>query len=235
MHRLLLAMLLGTVSFAAASVGTYAAIPAMPIVVQGKSKSTVGEGLAHPQDLQAQQAIDEATAAALIGALQSRFPGIDFQLRLGDTRTERVSLRDIALQGEAKLRFADARHWLPLRFEALYDTSEMRVESPHITLGAESSATAPDAGSLPLARLQAELDTAMDAEYQSNRVDVALQHARIVDDDGTRYIVQATGQAVFDGVERLPLTVRAFFDRTSGRWLDPQYALDENGGRLAAR
>lgn len=233
MHRLLLATLLGTASVAAASVGTHAAVTDAPVVVEGKSTGNPAPTRTH--DMQAQAAIDEATAAALIGALQSRFQGTDFELRLGDTRTERVSLRDIALEGEAQIRFADARHWLPLRFEALYDTSEMLVESPHITLGAEPSANAPDAGSLPLAGLQATLDSAMDAEYQSNRVDVALHDARIVDADGTRYIVQATGQAVFDGREELPVTVRALFDRKSGRWLDPQYALDETGYRLAAR
>ena len=46
-----------------------------------------------------------------------------------------------------------ASAWLPVRFEALYDTSAQRVESPHITLGAEAAASK-SADALPLAKLQ---------------------------------------------------------------------------------
>lgn len=228
MHRLLLVMLLGT-----ASIGTGVAGVEAPVLVEGRSNGRPDASLTH--DMQAQETIDEATAAALIGALKVRFDDRDFELRLGDARSERVSLRDIALQGEAKIRFADAATWLPLRYEALYDTSTTVVESPHITLGAELAGPGSDASRLPLSGLQSALDAALDAEYQSNRVDVALGQARIVDDDGIRYIVQATGQAVFDGDDEVPMTVRALYDRKAGRWLDPQYDFDETGGALAAR
>jgi hypothetical protein len=233
MHRLLLATLLGTASVAAASVGTNPAVVEPPVLVEGTSNGKADAALTH--DMQAQESIDEATAAALIGALKSRFEHADFELRLGDARSERVSLRDIALQGEAKIRFSDASSWLPVRYEALYDTSEQVVESPHITLGAEFAMPGPDATRLPLPRLAKAVDATLDADYQSNTVDVALRQARIVDDDGTRYVVQATGSAVFDGSDEVGMTVRALYDRKSGRWLDPQYDFDEAGYALAAR
>jgi hypothetical protein len=62
-----------------------------------------------------------------------------------------------------------------------------------------------------------------------------LRQARIVDDDGSRYVVQATGSAVFDGSDEVGMTVRALYDRKTGRWLDPQYDFDEAGYALAAR
>ena len=226
MPRLLLALLFGT-----AIAGGSVAGNDPPMFVEGKGK-VVDTSLA--VDLAAQQAIDAATAAALIGALQTRFEGEEIEVRLGGTRSERVSLRDIALKGEASLRFGDSRSWLPLRFEALYDTSAMVVESPHITLGAEVADARP-ARALPLAQLQGQLDAAVGAEYQSNTVDVKLGSARIVDNDGRRYIVQADAVARFDDAEDVPMVVRALYDRRTGRWLDPQYDFADSGQALAAR
>ena len=219
MHRLGLAIVMGI-----ATMGAIAADGAKPVLVEGKATAkAVSPGLA--MDLQAQQAIDAATAAALIGALQTRFEGQAVELKLGDVRSERVSLRDIALQGEANIRFDGASAWLPVRFEALYDTSAQRVESPHITLGAEAAASK-SADALPLAKLQSSIDTAMGAEFLSHDVDFRIGDARIVGDDGGRLVVQATGIAQFDRNEQAPVTVRALFDRTSNRWIDTQYDFD---------
>lgn len=197
-----------------------------PLLMEGKGVAAVAGNAGLSEDARAQQAIDAATAAALIGALQSRFDGYNVQLRLGDMRSERVSLRDIALNGEASMRLGDKDAWLPIRFEALYDTSEQTVLSPNIVLGA-TLASAQSAENLPLRGLQAQVDRAMDAEYVSNRVDFALADARVVADDGVRLVVQGDGVARFDGEETVAVTLQALYDRNSKRWLDPQYALVE--------
>lgn len=228
MPRLLLALLLGAVTAG----GTVAGGDDRPVLVEGKS--TAGSDPALAVDVRAQRAIDEATAAALIGALQTRFEGERIELRLGSSRSERVSLRDIALAGEAQIRFDDGASWLPVRFEALYDTNAMVVESPHITLGAGRAKARP-ATSLPLARLQAQIDGAIATEYQSNSVEVRLGPARVLDDDGRRYLVQADAVARFDGQDDVPMSVRALYDRNTGRWLDPQYDFDDAGYALSAR
>ena len=228
MPRLLFALLLG----AATAGGTVVDGNGTPVLVEGKSRAASDPALV--ADMQAQQAIDEAVAAALIGALRSRFEGEDIELRLGSGRSERVSLRDIALQGEAQIRFGGAASWLPVRFEALYDTDKMVVESPHITLGAELAKARP-AESLPLARLQAQVDRAVAAGHPSNSVEVTLGSARIVDDDGRRYVVQADAVARFDRQDEVPMRVHALYDRQTGRWLDPQYDFDDAGYGLAAR
>lgn len=218
MHRLGLAVLLGI-----ATVGAVAAQGAAPVLlVEGKSAAHAPA----PEltlDAQAQQVMDAATAAALIGALQTRFDGQQIELQLGDVRSERASLRDLALQGEARIRFAPANDWLPIRFGALYDTSTQAVESPHIVLGG-SLANAKSASALPLKGLQAQVGAALNQEFASQRVDFALGEARVVGDDGNRLVVQGGGVASFEGEERVPVTVHAVFDRSSGRWQDPQYA-----------
>src|SRR5690606_6774511 len=109
--RLLFALMLG----AATAGGSVFAGNDPPVFVEGQGSARTNPALA--VDVRAQQAIDAATAAALIGALQTRFEGEQIELRLGTTRSERVSLRDLAIRGEADLRFGDSRAWLPVRFE----------------------------------------------------------------------------------------------------------------------
>lgn len=230
MSRLLFALMLGV----ATAGGSVFAGNDPPVFVEGQGSARIKTDPAIAVDVRAQQAIDAATAAALIGALQTRFEGEQIELRLGSTRSERVSLRDLAIRGEAELRFGDSRSWLPVRFEALYDTGAMVVESPHITLGA-AVADARPASSLPLARLQERIDGAVAAEYQSNTTTVTLRAARIIDDDGRRYLVQARASASFDGAEVVPMHVRALYDRRTGRWLDPQYDFEDAGQVLASR
>ena len=61
------------------------------VVVQGRSTEPSAGGqtiMAH-----AAQAINDATAAAVIGGLQTRFEGQSVQFRLGNVLSERASLR----------------------------------------------------------------------------------------------------------------------------------------------
>lgn len=173
--------------------------------------------------------MDDATAAALIGALETRFAGRDVALRMGEVKGERASLRDIALHGDAQIRLGQDAAWLPISFDALYDTDTQSVLSPSITLeGSGVAGTKPDA--LPLPRLQAQVIEAMAGEFASQRVDVSLQQARVIGNDGRRLVVRAQGIARFDGTETAPVTVRALYEQGSGRWLDAQYDFDVVGG-----
>ncbi len=222
MHRAGLAIILGiaTLSGIAADRGA----TGVPVLVEGRAAAQAATP-SLPTDLKAQQSIDAATAAALIGALQTRFGGQPVELQLGDVRSERVSLRDIALNGEANIRFNDTQAWLPVRFQALYDTTAQAVESPHITLGA-SLATAKPAANLPLVALQKKVDGAMGEEFLSQDVEFRLGDARVVGDDGGRLVVDAEGIARFDQSEQAPVTVRALYDSRNGRWIDAEYDFD---------
>lgn len=109
--------------------------------VQGHSIEAPSRGQTTTEN--AAQAINDAAAAAIIGALQSKFDGQSVQFRLAEVLSERASLRAIALHGRGEIRFDAAGAWLPIRFDALYDTDSQTVQSPSITLGAQYSA--PDA------------------------------------------------------------------------------------------
>lgn len=226
MKRLPIALVLAIAAMAATAGqgGNATARGLTEVAVEGKGVPTIAADTGLSRDARAQQAIDAATAAALIGALQSRFQGYDVQLQLGDVRTSRASLRDLALDGEASLRLGKDERWMPIHFEALYDTTEQTVLSPNIVLGGTLASSRPARG-LPLRGLQAAVDRAMDLEYISNQVDFSIAFARVVGDDGVRLVVQGDGVARFDGDERVRVKMQAVYDRNSKRWVDPQYAL----------
>lgn len=233
MHRAGLAIILGIATLSGIAADRNGSLP---VLVEGKALPQAVP-VALPTDVKAQQAIDAATAAALIGALQTRFEGQPVELKLGDVISERVSLRDLALNGEASIRFNGAQTWLPIRFQALYDTTAQTVESPNIILGA-SLAQAKPAADLPLTKLQAQVDAAMGSEFLSQDVEFRLGQARVVGDDGGRLVVQGNGIARFDNAEQAPVAVRALYDTRSGRWLDAQYDFDViamDGDEVAAR
>ncbi len=215
MRRTTLAVLLATLAASAFA----AQMPKAWVSVEGRSTdaSTAGQGTTK----HGAQAINDATAAAVIGALETRFAGLGVQFRLGAVRSERVSLRDIALQGSGQIRFGKATEWLPITFDALYDSTTQVVESPAILLG--SSTTASSAQALPLQGLQSDVARRMNAEFASQSVSFELEHTSIVGGDGRRVIVNANGMARFDNEEAAPVQVQAIYDRVSKRWIDASY------------
>ena len=212
----------------AGAVAAKAGAPASgSIVVEGHSNDHVAAG--NTLDARILSSMDDATAAALIGALETRFAGRDVALRMGDVQGERASLRDIALHGNAQIRLGQDAAWLPISFEALYDTDTQSVLSPSITLEGSGVAGA-KAAALPLTGLRAQVVQAMASEFASQRVDVSLQDARVGGNDGRRLVVRVQGIARFDGSETAPVTVRALYEQGSGRWTDAHYDFDVVGG-----
>ena len=202
-----------------ASTATIAATAPDSLFVQGQSASKASHG--QTTTAQGAQAINDAAAAAVIGALQTRFDGESVQFRLAEILSERASLRDIALHGNGEIRFDATGPWLPIRFDALYDTDTQTVQSPSITLAAQHTALR-DA-SLPLDGLQNRLDKSIAVEFAGQRVSFDLQQASVIGGDGQRVIVEGNGFAMFDGEGREDVTFQAIYDSRSARWIDTSY------------
>jgi len=215
MRRTTLAVLLATLAATAFA----AQVPTASVTVEGRSTDATSAG--QGTTAHGVQAINDATAAAVIGALETRFAGQRVEFRLGDVRSERVSQRDIALHGSGEIRFAQATDWLPITFDALYDSTTQVVESPAILLGA--STTASSADSLPLQGLRDDVARRMSAEFASQSVAFDLQNTSILGGDGRRVIVNGNGVARFDQDEAAPVQVQAIYDRASKRWIDASY------------
>ena len=229
MRRTTLAVLLATLAATAFA----AQVPTASVTVEGRSTdaSNSGQGIT----AKGVQAINHAAAAAVIGALETRFTGQGVQFRLGEVRSERVSLRDIALHGSGEIRFGKATDWLPITFDVLYDSTTQVVESPAIVLGASTPPSSAQA--LPLEGLQADVARRLNAEFASQSVAFELEHSSIVGGDGRRVVVNANGMAHFDNEDAAPVQVQAVYDRVSNRWIDASYefAMVEDAQMVATR
>ena len=228
MNRMHFAVLLAVASTAAIATTAHAVV-----FVQGRSTSIASQG--QTTTAQGTQAINDAAAAAVIGALQTRFDGESVQFRLGEVLSDRASLRDIALHGSGEIRFDTASAWLPITFDAIYDTDTQAVQSPSITLGAQD--TARISARLPLKALQSRVDQAIANEFENQQVRFDLQQASVIGGDGQRVIVEANGIASFDGEGREDVTVQAVYDTRNGRWIDASYefGLVDTPSLVAAR
>ncbi|MEO5629221.1 MAG: hypothetical protein ABIQ62_05585 [Thermomonas sp.] len=226
MYRIQIAILFAL----AGSAAVVAQVP-QDVVVQGRSVDASASG--QSTTAHAVQAINDATAAAIIGALQSRFDGQAVQFRLGEVLSERASLRDIALHGRGEIRFDASEAWLPISFDALYDTDTQAVQSPSITLGAQHVARAGE--NLPLEGLQLRVGKALSAEFSSQQVSFDLQQASVIGGDGQRLVVEGNGIAKFDGEGMEDISVQAMYDRRSGRWIDASYEFGVVSKSVATR
>lgn len=207
------------IALALASTAALAGQGPNEVFVQGRSTSVASHG--QTTTAQGAQAINDAAAAAIIGALQTRFDGQLVQFRLGEILSDRASLRDIALHGTGDIRFDPSGSWLPIRFDALYDTDTQAVQSPTITLGAQHAARID--GKLPLDGLQARVNKAISTEFATQQVKFDLQQASVIGGDGQRVVIEGNGVATFDGEGREDVTVQAIYDTRSGRWIDASY------------
>lgn len=221
MRRTSLALILATLAATAlAAQAPNSGIRAADTAVRVEGRSVDISARGQTTTAHGVQAISDAAAAAVIGALETRFAGQGVEFHMGDLRSERVSLRDLALQGDGEIRFGQGA-WLPIQFDALYDSGTQAVGSPAIVLGANAAASS--ANALPLDGMQAELAKRLTAEFASQAVSFDLNHTSIVGGDGRRVIVNGNGVARFDREDAAPVQVQAVYDRASKRWIDASY------------
>ena len=191
------------------------------VFVQGRSMIVASHNQA--TTAHGAQAVNDAAAAAVIDALETRFDGQSVQFRLDEVRSERESLRDLVLHGRGEIRFEADGTWLPITFDALYDTDTQAVQSPSITLGAQYAPR--NDKTLPLGGLKARVDKALATEFASQQVSFDLQQASVIGGDGQRVVVEANGFATFDGEGREDVTIQAVYDKRSGHWIGASYEL----------
>ncbi len=195
--------------------------PAKPVVIVAKSldKSEARQAVTAV----GVQAINDATAAAVIGALQTRFPERDVEFKMGAIQSRRVSLRDIALDGAGQIRLEGTDSWMPIRFDALFDSDTQTVGSPSIII-TRTLNTASDAG-VDIARLDKAVDRKLDAEFQSQAVTFDLGAVSLIGGDKRHAVVDGNGIADFGAEGQAEVTLQGVYDRTEQRWLSVDYQL----------
>jgi hypothetical protein len=199
--------------------------------------TVVGKSLAPaPQSRgQAAAAIDDATAAALIGAISSQFGERAVQVRLERVDVKPAGFAQREVQGNGQLRIGHDE-WIPFGFRALYDTEQAIAGSPELTLGATPPDRAEPRSGRVATSLECEIDNRLHDEFpqQFAKVDiVTVRSARVA----SGYIsVEADGDVGFgDGAAAMHM--HGLYDRRRGDWLQLAYELgsDAVSSSLAAR
>ena len=173
-------------------------------------------------DAVALQAIDDAAAAAVIGALATQLDD-DVQFKLGTIDSSRVSLRDMALDGRGLIRLNNDSAWMPIRFQALYNTDTQTVESPAITFVAEHARNPLDKS--VAAQFDAQVDRKLAAEFAQQPVTYDMDAAGVVGGDSRYAVVQADGIADFVNEGKSDIAVQGIYDRVAHAWIQVDYQL----------
>lgn len=85
------------------------------------------------------QALDSAVAASLIGAISGQFGARKVEVALDEVSVAPVSLRDRDVTGHGRLRIGNDPEWIPVAFQALYDTETTAVSVPALVLGSRGA------------------------------------------------------------------------------------------------
>jgi hypothetical protein len=169
--------------------------------------------------------VQDAAAAAVIAALRAQFQQRDIELRIDALHGEEVSLRDMQLDGQGRIRIEGSQAWLPVRFQALYDTATATVLSPAVSLDRGSAAAVQDA-QLPAGSLDAAVTRLLAAEFDSQQVEFDLAAARVTGDDARYALAEGGGVASFAGEGEAPVRLQAVYDRQQQAWVRVDYRMD---------
>lgn len=232
MHRTLLAtaMLVGCGLIASAMAGPLAedavSQPAAPRAIVGKSLDFSPESR-----MEGNQAIDDATAAALIGAISSQFSERQVEVKLDKVDVAPVSIIQRDIRGTGRLLIGKDDVWIPFRFNALYDTEQASVGYPDLTLGSDDPGQLALADSALTKKLAVEVDRRLHQEFAQQPARIALETVHVIP-AGNRYLrLQAIGTADFGRDGATGAGVQALYDLRTGEWLQVNYELGANSNR----
>ena len=188
----------------------------------------VGISLAAPPQsrMQARQVIDDATAAALIGAISSQFDEPNVVVKLDHVEATPAGIIQRELNGTGRLQIGNDETWVPFRFQALYDTQQASVGNPKVALGDTGSS---DQGAMADATMTNKLTAAvaqrLHLEFAQQQVGIVLDPVRTVA-AGKNYLqVQARGTPSFGKDGATDADIHALYDVRNGQWAQLGYEL----------
>ncbi len=187
----------------------------------------VGISLAAPPQsrAQARQVIDDATAAALIGAISSQFDEPNVVVKLDHVEATPAGIFQRELNGAGRLQIGKDETWVPFRFHALYDTEQSSVGNPQLTLGDTGSDQGAIADAAMTNNLTAAVAQRLHQEFAQQPVRIALDSVRTVA-AGRNYLqVHARGTASFGKDGATDADVHALYDVRKDQWVQLGYEL----------
>ena len=193
--------------------------------VEGKALDARPESRA-----EAAQSIDAAVAAALIGAIATQFGERKVEVKLDHLKSDPVSLVDLEVAGDGRLRIGDDDEWLPFRFEALYDSVAATVAQPRLTIGSDGSGEAVAVASSLGREFQARVADRLQQEFVGQPARLRLDRITRVA-AGRRYArLEGVGAVDFAKEGSSVAQVRALYDSNRQEWLQVAYELGAGTG-----
>ena len=181
--------------------------------------------------MEGNQAIDDATAAALIGAISSQFGERKVEVKLDQVDATPAGLIQRDIRGNGRLLIGQDPTWIPFRFKALYDTEQASVGYPDLTLGSDQPGKSLPTDAAIARRLVAEVDARLRDEFTGQPASFTMDSVR-VEPAGTRYLrLQASGVAQFGHEGDTSAGVHALYDIRTGEWLQLEYELGATANR----
>ncbi|WP_166207238.1 hypothetical protein [Cognatiluteimonas telluris] len=210
-----------------------AAVLQLPVVAQaGLPHLSTGQAAIAPQShAEGRQAVDDATAASLIGAITSQLGSRTITVRLGPLDVEPAGLSQRDISGRGQLRIDDDRAWIPFRFRALYDMRKATTGATQLVLGDDRPALLLARDSPLAGRFHTALSQRLQGEFSQQHVGITLDAVHSAPVGGHYLAVHARGRAVFGSDGQAGTEVHALYDTHSGQWLQLEYRLgDEANG-----
>ncbi len=175
--------------------------------------------------IEADQAMDGAVAASVIGAIATQFGERKVTVKLDEVAVQPASVRDRTVNGQGRLRIGRDPAWIPFQFDVLYDTRTASVSYPAITLGGAVAVQEIALDSVMARELGSRVDAALHDEFAQQPVHLVVNRVTTAD-AGNRYMqVEALGTADFANEGSTPTQVQALYDRETGEWLRVDYEL----------
>ncbi len=197
--------------------------------------AVVGQALGEKPESRAEghEAIDSATAAAVIGAIAHQFGEHTVEVKLEKISVLQANLQERVLSGNGRLQIGGEDEWLDFTFDALYDTEQASVYYPRLAIGRDGQTMNADSA---LARsLVKRAQNALGEEFAQQNVALSLQDIT-TRDAGKRYVqVRATGVAQFEGEGGAEALVTAVYDRKQAKWLQVDYELGSSASQVVGQ
>lgn len=191
-------------------------------------------GPAAQSRIEAEQAMDAAVAAALIGAIGEQFGERRIDVKLQRLDSEHVNLIDSRLTGVGELRLGPDSDWIPVQFAALYDSVGEVVSQPRLTIGRDDTPAQTLQHDSALARsLNSEVQRRMNGEFEQQRVSLMLDGVTVRPLDARFSRLQATGMAGFGNEGTAQAAIQAVYDNQSQEWVQVNYELGASSASLS--
>ena len=175
---------------------------------------------------EADEALQSAVAAVVIGALSEQFGERTISVKLDSVDVQVASIRDRIISGTGRLQIGvDDGEWLGFRYRTLYDTLYGSAGYPELTLGGtDGEREVPNDSSL-VGELDARVAARLDEEFGGQPVRLQLDRIASMEAGGRFLRIEAVGIADFGREGTTPAHVDALYDRRDGSWLRVNYEL----------